>query len=81
MGDGGNAVTHDRSTMKYLVKQSFASVIVGSHAAGAVIELSREEARDLEPFIQPVAESEIETADHQPAVETADIKSPRKPKK
>lgn len=80
MGDGGNAVTQYWSTMKYLVKQSFASVIVGSHAEGAVIELTPEEARDLEPFIQPVAGSEIETADRLPEVETADVKSPRRKK-
>lgn len=66
--------------MNYLVTLSFASPKYGSHAAGEVVEYDAEAARDLAPFLQPVAGSEIETADRLPDVETADVKSPRRKK-
>lgn len=65
---------------KFIVTTSFASPLYGSHAAGEEIELDAKAASDLAPFLHPVAGSEIETADHVPAVETADVKRPRKTK-
>jgi hypothetical protein len=65
---------------KYVVTTSFAGPAVGAHAAGEVLELSAEDARDLAPFIQPYGAAVIETADRVPDVETADVKSPRRKK-
>ena len=65
--------------MKYIVTQPFVSTVIGAHADGEVLELTAEQAQGVAPFIQPV-EPEIEVADHQPVVETADIKAPKRKK-
>ena len=65
---------------KYIVTRSFVSTQIGPHADGEVLELTAEQAQGVAPFIQPVEESPIETADLKPVVETADIKAPKRKK-
>ena len=64
---------------KYIVTRSFVSTQIGPHADGEVLELTAEQAQGVAPFIQPL-KPEIEVADHQPVVETADIKAPKRKK-
>ncbi len=70
---------------KYLVLVSFAGPDIGSFAAGEEIELTAEQAKQLEPFIEPLGKAKsapaIETAElSQANVETADVKTPRSKK-
>lgn len=65
---------------KYIVTHAFSSIEIGPHADGEVLELTAEQAQGVSPFIKPVEESPIETADLQPVVNTADIKAPKRKK-
>jgi hypothetical protein len=65
---------------KYIVTRSFVSTLIGPHADGEVLELTAEQAQGVAPFIQLI-EPVIEVADHQPVMETVDIKAPTKRKK
>jgi predicted nucleic acid-binding protein len=52
--------------MRFKVVQSFASAIIGGHAEGEIIELTDEQAHDLQAFLKRLDEES-------PVVETADL--------
>lgn len=64
----------------YKVLQSFVSTEIGPHAQDEIIEVSREQAKNLPLELVEKTTEAIETADLKPQAETADVKAPRRSK-